>query len=236
MTIVLARGSKGAQVEELQAKLKKLGFYRFEPDGKFGKGTLKAVRAFQQRFLVDGIADAITQRSIIAAVQAIDGEGGISFNVPDGLGEVKATYGEFSYAPDTEQKWGKKGWVIIEDAWIDEYIIDANLPIVGTKKINKMIEEPLRTVLQLVVDRGLDGEIKQFACWAPRHKMHNPKRSLSTHSWACAVDINWDTNGVGTGEGDLDPGIVQAFELHGWVWGGRWRTSDPMHFQLCTSY
>jgi hypothetical protein len=58
---------------------------------------------------------------------------------------------------------------------------------------------------------------------------------LSTHSWGIAIDLNPGTNQAGT-EGDMHPGIVQAFEACGFQWGGRWRTRDDMHFQLCRGY
>lgn len=66
-----------------------------------------------------------------------------------------------------------------------------------------------------------------------------PKRSygeqLSTHSWGIAIDLNVATNRMGT-PGDMHPGVVQVFEAHGFVWGGRWRNPDPMHFQYADGY
>ena len=47
-TQVLRRGDSGSQVTLVQEKLAELGYITFEPDGKFGPGTEKAVRAFQQ--------------------------------------------------------------------------------------------------------------------------------------------------------------------------------------------
>lgn len=60
---------------------------------------------------------------------------------------------------------------------------------------------------------------------------------LSTHSWGIAIDLNPGTNRMGT-EGDMHPSIVQVFEAHGFVWGGRWRGTgcDPMHFQMAAGY
>ena len=59
----LAYGSKGQQVEELQAALKKLGFYASSVDGKYGSGTRNAVRSFQRinNLSVTGTADMATQ-------------------------------------------------------------------------------------------------------------------------------------------------------------------------------
>jgi N-acetylmuramoyl-L-alanine amidase len=53
---ILVRGSTGADVIELQDRLKRLGFYKGPVDGRFGWGTYWAVRNFQWRFglKVDG--------------------------------------------------------------------------------------------------------------------------------------------------------------------------------------
>jgi peptidoglycan hydrolase-like protein with peptidoglycan-binding domain len=41
-------GSKGAEVTELQKKLKTLGYYKGKADGGFGSATEAAVKAFQK--------------------------------------------------------------------------------------------------------------------------------------------------------------------------------------------
>lgn len=53
----------GDEVTKLQTALTKLGYYTGEVDGKFGSGTLKAVKAFQkaESLPVDGLAGAKTQ-------------------------------------------------------------------------------------------------------------------------------------------------------------------------------
>lgn len=53
----------GDAVVKLQTALTQLGFYEGELDGKFGTGTLKAVKAFQtaQGLTVDGLAGSATQ-------------------------------------------------------------------------------------------------------------------------------------------------------------------------------
>ena len=54
----LRKGSKGAAVSQLQTALKELGFYTMKVDGKYGKGTVAAVKAFQRKngLHADGIA------------------------------------------------------------------------------------------------------------------------------------------------------------------------------------
>jgi len=55
------------------------------------------------------------------------------------------------------------------------------------------------------------------------------------HSFGAALDLNAETNQLGT-PGDMDAGLVQLFEACGWTWGGRWKRSDPMHFQFGSGY
>ncbi len=53
-------GSSGADVRELQGRLKHLGYYNGEIDGDFGSGTLKSVKWFQSEFGLpaDGVMGA----------------------------------------------------------------------------------------------------------------------------------------------------------------------------------
>jgi hypothetical protein len=59
----------------------------------------------------------------------------------------------------------------------------------------------------------------------------------STHAWGIAVDLNTDTNQMGT-KGDMPREIIGVFKRHGFVWGGDWtgRSIDPMHFQFADGY
>lgn len=63
-------------------------------------------------------------------------------------------------------------------------------------------------------------------------------RSLSTHSWGIAIDLDPARNGMGNANFAMPPFAVEAFEERGWLWGGRWkgRGVDAMHFQRATGY
>ena len=58
----LVYGDRGAAVKKMQASLKALGYFSGETDGKFGWGTLQAVKAFQKanKLKVDGRAGTQT--------------------------------------------------------------------------------------------------------------------------------------------------------------------------------
>ena len=64
----LRRGSQGADVAELQAELNARGFNCGTVDGVFGKGTEKAVKAFQSASCL--LADGIVGRKTWAALEA----------------------------------------------------------------------------------------------------------------------------------------------------------------------
>lgn len=58
----LKKGSKGAEVKEVQAKLKELGFLSGSVDGIFGQATEKAVKSFQKSvgLTTDGVVGSKT--------------------------------------------------------------------------------------------------------------------------------------------------------------------------------
>lgn len=57
--------------------------------------------------------------------------------------------------------------------------------------------------------------------------------SLSMHAYGIAIDLNPAPNALGT-RGVMPAWVVDAFEAHGFTWGGRWKGKrcDPMHFEL----
>ena len=64
----LQKGSKGDDVMKLQQRLKELGYLKGSADGDYGKGTEKAVKAFQKRagLKQDGVAGAAMQKALFA--------------------------------------------------------------------------------------------------------------------------------------------------------------------------
>ncbi|WP_457583362.1 M15 family metallopeptidase [Ensifer canadensis] len=67
-------------------------------------------------------------------------------------------------------------------------------------------------------------------------------RTLSVHSFGAAIDLNtgyadyWRWAGKGKSgaapfRNRYPPEIVEVFEKHGFIWGGRWYHFDTMHFE-----
>ncbi len=71
---LLRRGSKGAQVKQLQGNLIYLGYLNDKADGVFGSKTEAAVRRYQQRngLTADGIAGSRTQAKIQPEVLSLN--------------------------------------------------------------------------------------------------------------------------------------------------------------------
>ena len=63
---VLKQGSKGAEVKEVQRRLKAWGYYNGNADGVFGAGTKAAVVAFQKKngLKADGVVGASTYKAL----------------------------------------------------------------------------------------------------------------------------------------------------------------------------
>ena len=76
---------KGAEVEKLQTALAQLKYYEGEIDGKFGKGTLAAVKAFQkaEALEIDGLAGTKTQARLTELTGVAFGEAAETPDTPD---------------------------------------------------------------------------------------------------------------------------------------------------------
>ncbi|MDF1604583.1 M15 family metallopeptidase [Nocardioides sp. YIM 152315] len=124
------------------------------------------------------------------------------------------------------------GRIAPEPAWVASHITTEQVPILGAVTCNRLIFPQLRAALQEVVDRGLADEIhpgEYAGCYYPRFIAGSTK--LSNHAFGLALDLNVPGNQRGT-VGEMDRGVVAAFEHWGFTWGGRWGYTDPMHFEM----
>lgn len=76
LAATLRKGSRGSEVTRLQQALQALGFYAMKVDGVYGKGTVTAVKAFQQStgLKADGIAGPQTQGKLYADSSSVPQE------------------------------------------------------------------------------------------------------------------------------------------------------------------
>jgi hypothetical protein len=226
----LALGDTGREIYAVQLALSVIGYDPGPLDGIFGRRTEYALQQFQLAVLVTGRPDIPTTRALTAHLRKhLDAQHNMDPPTPIGLTRIKRTFGDFSF------KSYPTGFVEIEADWVDRNIERADLPIVGRLDVHVKMAPIFAHVLTEIESIGLADHIEQFAVWCGRHKNFDTGRSLSTHSWGIACDINWHDNPFGL-IGRMNPRIVDIFERHGFQWGGRWRRRDDMHFQYCRGY
>jgi hypothetical protein len=124
------------------------------------------------------------------------------------------------------------GRIAPEPSWVASHIETRTVPILGTVTCNKYLFPQLEAALNDVVAQGLADEIhpEEFAgCYYPRFIAGSTK--LSNHSFGLALDLNVPGNQRGT-VGEMDRGVVAIFKHWGFGWGGDWRYTDPMHFEM----
>ncbi len=101
-------------------------------------------------------------------------------------------------------------------------------------RCHHLLVDAFGAAFRTLYDAGNWGLLYEFGgCYNFRPKRTGAK--LSLHAWGAAVDLNVATNQQGT-DGDMPSAVIQAFEAHGFQWGGRWSTPDPHHFQGATGY
>jgi len=66
-------------------------------------------------------------------------------------------------------------------------------------------------------------------------RIRGTQRSVSTHAFGLAVDLNIDGKLDTLGDGRTQLGLTilaDFFRTEGWVWGASWRREDSMHFEI----
>ncbi|MGY2876992.1 hypothetical protein ACVW00_004182 [Marmoricola sp. URHA0025 HA25] len=143
-------------------------------------------------------------------------------------GSVAQAVGSFTYTVNSD------GSVNPDQRWIQQYIRTEQVPILGAVRCNRAMLPQLRAALTEVVRLGYASLIhpgEYGGCYVPRYIGHDPSQGLSFHTWGTAIDLNVPGNQRGTA-GTIDRRIVAIFKRWGFEWGGTWRYTDPMHFQL----
>jgi hypothetical protein len=124
------------------------------------------------------------------------------------------------------------GRIAPDPAWVRANIRTEAVPVLGSVTCHKDLFPQLRAALLEVEQRGLAGAIdpRQYAgCYYPRFIANTT--TLSNHSFGLALDLNTAGNQRGT-VGEIDRDVVAIFKTWGFAWGGDWRWTDPMHFEL----
>lgn len=101
-------------------------------------------------------------------------------------------------------------------------------------RCHKLVMSKFQAAFKNVVDRKLAKQVKTFdGCFVLR-KIRGGK-SISTHSWGIAIDLNAKWNPLGQKNFEMSEELAKCFEDVGFIWGGRWTARpDAMHFQYAT--
>ena len=145
-------------------------------------------------------------------------------------GSLARAVGSFSYTVNRD------GTVNPDPRWVEQYIRTEQVPILGAVRCHKAMLPQLRAALTEIVDRGLASKINRGeygGCYVPRFIARDPAKGLSFHTWGTAIDLNVPGNQRGT-VGLMDRTVVQIFNKWGFNWGGTWRYTDPMHFEMAS--
>lgn len=139
---------------------------------------------------------------------------------------MKERFGEFEYRP------ARGGAVEIEPAWVEEHIVEVDLPLLGRTKCHRVFAETLAAVMGRLEAQGLDRVIDRsafYGCWNPRYIRGTTR--LSRHSFGIAADINF-TSRTGERRGSpTHPALLDAMAFYGVHSGHVWTLPDAGHFE-----
>ncbi|HEU5036350.1 MAG TPA: M15 family metallopeptidase [Nocardioides sp.] len=124
------------------------------------------------------------------------------------------------------------GRIAPDPAWVTAHIVTEAVPILGNVTCNRLIIPQLRAALEDVISQGLADKIhpgEYAGCYYPRFIAGTT--TLSNHAFGLALDLNVPGNQRGTA-GQMDRGVVAIFKHWGFTWGGDWKYTDPMHFEM----
>lgn len=142
---------------------------------------------------------------------------------------IKTALGEFAYDHRSGSEFSQ------EPVFVEENIVDAEVPILGRVTCHATVVEMLRGAMGELVESGLSHLVDPagFAgCWNPRYirAATGTPAGISRHAWGAAVDLNVSSNPQGSA-GIQDPRLVAVMVDWGFTWGGDWLVPDPMHFE-----
>ncbi len=168
--------------------------------------------------------DASVQMLDVASLLGLDPDARLTA-IPTG-GSIGSVVGTYRY------RVIGGGRIAPESSWVAAHIRTEVVPILGSVTCHQDLFPQLRAALLEIRRGGLAAEIhpgEYAGCYYPRFIANTT--TLSNHSFGLALDLNVPGNGRGT-VGEMNRAVVAIFEKWGFAWGGNWRYTDPMHFEL----
>jgi hypothetical protein len=123
------------------------------------------------------------------------------------------------------------------DAWQGPEDRHVTMPLVlpcGGESVQQALDAP-RTVAPLAVDKLTKFAFPSAGTFNCRTVKDTGVRSM--HAWGAAIDLNtqiadyWLWNPKNPYRNRIPADIVDIFEKHGFIWGGKWAHFDTMHFE-----
>ncbi len=118
----------------------------------------------------------------------------------------------------------------------ERQIVAVEVPSLGRARIHRGAAPSLVRALEEIERLGWSDKLRSFeGGFEPRVVRRldgTPSGNLSSHAYGTAIDVNAGRNPQG-GEATADQrDLAGVFERHGWYWGARFSTPDPMHFEF----
>lgn len=216
-------GSKSDDVEKIQTRLKGLGYLQEEVSGIYGTTTRAAVTTFQRDLDInaDGIVGVVTWAKLFP----IERPAHPLLFVPESREQLYELFGD----PLTAGYWEAYGGFCETPPELN-HVFSSTWNGKNGFWCNKLLAQIFQRAYAQIVKEGLAGELYSFdGCYCVRNVRGGDQ--LSMHSWGIAIDHNAKTNRLGS-KGDMHPKVVAIFEAEEFTYGGKFRRSDPMHFEF----
>lgn len=138
------------------------------------------------------------------------------------------------------------GAVILPAGWESGNIVAIDTPIFAAighprLEVHRLAARAFWNVFDKIARAGLtDRVLRCDGTFVPRHKGWDPRRTLSSHSWGIAIDLNARWNGYGNPPAPVGAigstrDLIPLFASEGFAWGGNFTPDayrDGMHFEL----
>jgi D-alanyl-D-alanine carboxypeptidase len=138
----------------------------------------------------------------------------------------------------------------LNPAWEAANIVRVNIPwkavlawdtdaVVKTIRIHRLCAQSLQRILDAIW-AAAGKKQATIEAWgmhlyggAFEFRLQRGGNTLSSHSWACAIDWDPGRNALGDTTPNFAnvPAVLKAFTDEGWIWGGTWSRPDGMHWQ-----